>query len=159
VAAILAFLSILATVLTSHGQGLGQSVYIVYMSDPPAVTYEGGIPDLPATKPGKGRKIDPSSAHVKKFTEAARERHRQALRAAGASESQKIHSYTYALNGFAAHLTARQAEKMAKLPGVSRVRLDEIRFKTTDNTPQFLGLTAAGGAYAKGRTGEGSGSR
>ena len=43
---------------------------------------------------------------------------------------------------------------MAKQSGVILVRPDVMRYKQTDNTPTFLGLTDAGGAWLKGYTGE-----
>jgi subtilisin family serine protease len=154
--AVLGMFALLTTmfIVPASAQGPETGVYIVTMVDAPALAYEGGIPDVPATKPGKGGKINPNSAHVKKFNEVAVERHDKALEAVGADEGDKIYSYTYTLNGFAAVLTAEQAEKMTKVPGVATVRPDEMRYKTTDNTPVFMGLTDAAGPWAKGITGE-----
>ena len=41
--------------------------YIVLMDDDPVVAYEGDLAGLPATKPGKGNKVNPNSAAVKKY--------------------------------------------------------------------------------------------
>ena len=38
----------------------------------PVVTYAGGISGLPATKPGKGKKIDPASQDVTKYADYLR---------------------------------------------------------------------------------------
>ena len=44
---------------------------------------------------------------------------------------------------------------MTKQPGVVLVQPDVMRYKTTDSSPKFLGLTDRGGAWARGYTGEG----
>ena len=49
----------------SGGKSTGKtSIYIVRMAGDPVATYSGGIQGHNATKPGKGRKIDPSDAGV-----------------------------------------------------------------------------------------------
>jgi subtilisin family serine protease len=81
--------------------------------------------------------------------------HDRALRAIGKRPSDKTYSYTVSLNGFAVALTDAQAVKMARQKGVVRILRDVKRFKTTDASPDFLGLTGAGGPWAQGLTGEG----
>jgi hypothetical protein len=114
------------------------SVYIVMMRDDPAVAYEGDISGYKATKPGKGHKINPNSAHVKKYVSYLNSTHNGVLSAVGAGD--KIYSYSYALNGFAAVLSAAQAEALRARDDVVRVWQDEIRQPTTDSTPDYLGL-------------------
>jgi subtilisin family serine protease len=130
-------------------------VYIVIMEEKPAIAYEGNIMGLPATKPGKGGKINPNSAHVKKYVKFLEKEHDKALAAVGASSSEKIYDYSIALNGFAVPLTEAQANDMARQPGVALVLPDQIRYPTTDSVATFLGLTAEEGAWEKGYTGEG----
>lgn len=120
-------------------------VYIVMMRDDPAVAYDGGIGNFKATKPGKGKKINPKSAHVKKYVSYLNSTHDRALRAVGAGE--KIYSYSYALNGFAAILTSDQVEALRARGDVLRVWKDELRQPTTDSTPDYLGLTGVGGVW------------
>jgi subtilisin family serine protease len=132
-----------------------KSVYVVIMAADPVIAYEGGVQGLQPTKPGKGGKINPNSAHVQKYEKFLEKEQNKALEAVGASPSDKIHSYTISLNGFAAPMTAAQAEEMAKQPGVAMVLPDEMRYKTTDNSPSFLGLTDPAGPWAKGYNGEG----
>ncbi len=43
------------------------SVYIVRMADDPVVAYDGKIKGYPATKPKKGKKIDPDNPNVGKY--------------------------------------------------------------------------------------------
>lgn len=129
-------------------------VYFVQMDLDPAISYEGNIPGLRATKPTKGKKINPKSAHVRKYRKFLKAKHDAVLKAVGVKIDKKIYDFSVALNGFSAQLTKAQANELAKQPGVVRVRPDEMRFKTTDNTPVFLGLTDAAGPWAKGITGE-----
>ena len=130
------------------------NVYIVTMAADPVIAYEGDIKGYQATKPGKGKKVNPSSAHVKKYVKLLNQSHDNALKSVGAGKNKKIHDYAMALNGFAVQLTESQASQLALQKGVTSVRKDEMRYKTTDSSPTFLGLTDAGGAYAKGYTGE-----
>jgi subtilisin family serine protease len=132
-----------------------KDVYIVVMSPDPAIAYEGGIEGLPATKPDSGKKINPNSALVKKYEKFLEKEHNKALEGVGASQSEKIYDYTISLNGFAALLTESQAAEIGKQPGVALVLPDEMRYKTTDNSPEFLGLTDPAGAWAKQYDGEG----
>lgn len=130
------------------------NVYIVTMAADPVIAYEGDIKGYKATKPGKGKKVNPRSANVRKYVGLLSQSHDDALKAVGAKKKNKIHDYAMALNGFAAQLTEAQAISLASQKNVTSVRKDEMRFKTTDSSPTFLGLTDAGGAYAKGWTGE-----
>ena len=129
--------------------------YIVFMAKLPALSYEGDIAGLPATKPGKGKKINPNSAHVKKYMDHLKQSHNQALKGAGVDESNKTYDYTIAFNGFAARLSETEVAQVAKQPGVVAVWPDEMRFPATDNTPTFMSLNVGGGPWAKGVTGEG----
>lgn len=120
-------------------------VYIVMMRDDPAVAYEGDISGYKATKPAKGKKINPNSAHVRKYVKYLDSTHDDALRTVGAGG--KIYSYRYALNGFAAVLNSVQVQALRARADVVRVWQDEIRRPTTDSTPDYLGLTGGGGVW------------
>ena len=126
-------------------------VYLVQMADAPVVVYDGSIPGLEATKPEEGKKINPNSAKVKKYVKFLDRKHDEAVAAVGGI---KFYDYRYSLNGFAAVLTATQAAKLSEQPGVVRVWADELRQPTTDNSPDFLGLSAPGGLWNKGYLGE-----
>lgn len=120
-------------------------VYIVQMTSPPVVAYDGNIRGFRATRAGKGKKINPNSAHVRKYAQFLDSKHNRALKAVGATE--KIYGYRFALNGFAALLTPVQAAAMKKRDDVQKVWLDEIRQLTTNSTPDYLGLTGDGGVW------------
>jgi subtilisin family serine protease len=127
--------------------------YLVLLKGDPVVAYEGDINGLPATKPGKGKKINPNSKHVRKYVQYLESHHDEALAEVGAVDA-KIYSYKYAVNGFAARLTADQVAELKSRPDVMQVVEDELMQPTTDNSPTFIGLTEGGEAWSKGYTGE-----
>jgi subtilisin family serine protease len=117
--------------------------YIVVLAEKPAATYDGGTAGLPATKPESGRKLDANKAEVKKYQ--AHLKHKQA-EVAGQQNVRIQRQFTAALNGFSARLTADQAIKLAKDPGVLVVAPD------TENAPDysstdFLKLSGANGTW------------
>ena len=130
-------------------------VYIVLMAQDPVLAYEGGKAGFKATKPGKGKKLNPSSFRAKKYAEYLEASHMASLGAAGIQPAAKIYSYTIALNGYAAAMSHAQAQAVAAQKDVLAVRPDVMRFLQTDASPSFLGLTDAGGAWLKGFDGEG----
>jgi len=155
---ILAVVAILAMVVPASAQApkakAQRDSYVVLMAADPTIAYEGDVKGLPATKPGKGGKINPNSAHVKKYVQFLEKEHDKALKGAGANVGDKVHDYVYAANGFSAILTAAEAAELAKQPGVVRVMPDEMHYPTTDSAPDFLGLTDPAGPWAQGYDGE-----
>ena len=129
------------------------ATYIVLMKDDPVVAYEGGAAGLAATKPGKGEKINPNSAHVRKYVAYLESTHDDLLKNVGAANGKK-YGYYYSFNGFAATLTAAQLATLQAQPDVLRVWADEEQFADTSSTPDFLGLTAEGGLWDMGVVGE-----
>ena len=133
-------------------------VYIVLLAESPVIAYEGGIAGLSATRPAGGKKLNPNAGNVRAYVSYLTGRHDAVLNAVGGGGG-KIYSYTYSLNGFAAVLTRAQAMKVAAMPGVISVEPDRLHNKTTDNSPSFLGLNAAGGLWdqlgGQGASGEG----
>ncbi len=133
----------------------GKASYVVLMEQAPLVGYDGRVAGYAATKPGKGSKINPASAHVKKYGQFLKNTHNKALAAAGAGADSKVNEYTFALNGFSAMLTPAQAQSLKRQRGVVTVRPDEWRYRQTDASGAFLGLTTPDGAWLNGYTGEG----
>ena len=128
--------------------------YVVIMADDPVVAYEGDIAGLPATKPDKGKKVNPTSAAVKKYQDHLDQQREGARAGAGVDAAQVVNTYDFALAGFSALLTAAEAEKLRTEKGVVAVIRDELRQLHTDTSGDFLGLTDGGGAYDTGYTGE-----
>ncbi len=120
--------------------------FIVQMSDPPVVAYRGGTKGLKATAPKPGEKIDPLSAKVVEYAKFLKGEQAAALDATG---GKKVYNYVYAYNGFAATMTAAQANKMATQPGVLSVAADEKLNLDTSSTPAFLGLGDSGGLWTQ----------
>ena len=122
-------------------------IFIIQMRDLPVVAYDGSISGLAATQPAKGQKIDPNSAVVTKYVGYLNGKHDAALKGVGAATTTKLYDYAYSFNGFAARLTAAQANKLAADKGILTVSPAETRKADTSSTPTFLGLTDPGGLW------------
>jgi subtilisin family serine protease len=118
--------------------------YIVQLAEPPALTYRGQFGGVGATRPARGQRFDPKSSNVRQYTRKLTDRHDYLLQSVGAY-ADKLYSYRYAFNGFAARLTAIQAQKLRSNDGVLRVWEDQIRYLYTNDSPTFLGLFDASG--------------
>ncbi len=117
--------------------------YIVVLAEKPAATYDGGTAGIPATKPEAGRKLDAERPEVQQY-----QAHLEAKQVEVARQEnvQIKHTYAAAINGFSADLSADQAVKLAKDPGVLVVAPD------TENAPDysstdFLKLSGPNGSW------------
>jgi subtilisin family serine protease len=119
--------------------------YIVQLAEPPVVAYEGGVKGIKATRPAKGKKVDPRRPEVRAYVDHLAARQDAALKRAGGGT--KLYSYAYTFNGFAAELSATAAAEMASVPGVLAVSENELLTLDTSTTPDFLGLTDEGGLW------------
>ena len=116
--------------------------YIVVLAEKPSATYDGGTPGLPRPSP-RPAKSWTRTGQVKQY-KAHLEQKQARWPASRASRSSR--QFTAALNGFSAKLTAAQALKLAKDPGVLLVAPD------TENAPDytttdFLKLSGAEGTW------------
>jgi subtilisin family serine protease len=147
-ALILGALAVVGLFVMTAGSALSQSAtqtYIVQMLDEPAVAYDGGVAGIPATKPGKGKKIDPAAESVQRYRAHLKGKHDKALQNVGGGAV--VYDYGISFNGFAAKLTEAQAEAMRFQKGVVAVTPDQLVTVDTSHTPTFLGLTARGGLW------------
>ena len=128
----------------ADGRASANGIYIVQMNDLPAGSYTGGVAGLPATKASPGNKLDPNSPAVTGYVAYLDGRHNQAVARVG---GRKVYDYRYSFNGFAAALTAAQAEALRTAPGVLAVTNDELQTSVTSSTPTFLGLDQLGGLW------------
>lgn len=132
-------------------QASANNIYIVQLKADPVIAYEGGIKGYQATKPGKGTKINPNSKHVKKYAAYLEAQQDAAMESVGA---QKVYSYRYGLNGFAARMTEADAQALKLRADVVDVWKDELRQLDTNTSPAYIALTEGGEAWSKGLTGE-----
>ena len=103
-------------------------VYIVQLRTPPAVEKH-----VPYTK------FDKNNPSVK--AHAARlEQEQELVLAKAGPGAQKIYSYKYGLNGFAARMSVTQAQNLEHEAEVLTVWDDEVRPMATRYSPTFLGL-------------------
>ena len=119
--------------------------YIVQLAELPVVAYNGSVNGLTATKAAAGKKVDQSSAAVLNYKGFLAARHNAELKAVGGGK--KLYDYSFSFNGFAARLTAAQANKLAADKDVLSVSPDEIHEVDTSSTPAFLGLSDPGGLW------------
>ncbi|MCL1600377.1 MAG: S8 family serine peptidase [Actinomycetia bacterium] len=82
-------------------------------------------------------------------------KHDEVLAESGASASDKVNSYTNAVDGFSALVSHSEAQAMANRDDVLAVYPDELRQTTTDSSPTFLRLDDPKGPWADGYDGEG----
>jgi hypothetical protein len=121
------------------------STYIVRLEGEPVAQYRGGNPRFRATKPDRGKKLDPNDAAVRSYAAYLDSTHDDVLRSAGGGR--KLYDYRYAVNGFTAVLSAGQAARLARTPGVASVEPDLAARLDTVTSPAFLGRDAPGGLW------------
>lgn len=126
-------------------------IYIVQLKGTPIIAYEGDVVGYAATKPGKGKKVNRNSRNVKKYGAYLEKQQNQAIDSVGA---EKVYNYRFALNGFAARMTAADAETLRRNSDVLNVWKNEIRYPQTDASPNYIGITESGEAWSKGHVGE-----
>ncbi len=129
--------------------------YIVLMDSAPAVAYEGGEAGLARTAPRAGGPLNSDAPRVRRYVEHLSDQHREALEVADVPTKALTAHYAFALNGFAAELSAAEAGRLRRQDGVVAVMADRLRQPQTDNSPHFLGLDRRNGPWARGYDGEG----
>jgi len=107
-------------------------VYIVQLRSPSAAERQASV-TLP------GAKFQKDSAAAKAWVADIEDEQQRVLAKAGPGTKQ-IYSYRYGLNGFAARMSASQAQKLEHLPEVQNVWEDEVRPMATRHSLTFLGL-------------------
>ena len=121
--------------------------YVVTLAGSALATYSGGVSGFDATTPTPGKQLDARSTNAKAYSAHLAAEQKQVAADAGASVSV---SYTTALNGFAADLTAAQAATLYANREVVALERDSLRKITSESSTDFLGLgdaTGAGGVW------------
>jgi subtilisin family serine protease len=119
-------------------------IYIVEMRELPTIAYDGKTAGYARTQPARGAKLDVAAAAVTRYVGHLVDRHDAELKAVGGT---KIYDYSIAYNGFAARLTAAEANKLAADKDVLSISPNVMRTVDTSSTPAFLGLSDTGGLW------------
>ncbi len=117
----------------------GEDIYIVQLNAAPVASYTGGTPGYVATRPQFSAKLDSTATTVSSYAKHLEDSHDRLLIEVGAGGA-KLHSYVFALNGFAARLSAEQVSRLYRSGAVGRLWRDSERRLQTVNSAIFLGL-------------------
>lgn len=111
--------------------------YIVQVAGEPLATYAGDVPGLSATRPGRSKKLNTTTAAAQAYSAHLAVRQRDVLSTVGASATAH---HTVVFNGATAALTAQQAAKLVGSADVVALTKDTLRQVTTNESPAFLGM-------------------
>ena len=126
-------------------------IYIVQLDTPPAVAFDRD--QNSAT--GERNTFDIEDPEIQRYVADLQTEQSRLLEKLQVNEK-PIYNYSYAFNGFAVRMTEAQAIKLRSQKGVAGVWKDQLRYVSTADSPEFLGLNdpQAGLAAALGLTGE-----
>jgi hypothetical protein len=128
--------------LAGVGDPEERKVYIVQLQEPSVAEFQSTLrrtmSTLAVQKQPRTR-FDKNGAAVQTYAEPLRAQ-QDAILTRAAPDAEKIYSYRFGLNGFAAKMTAAQAHKLENIPEVLRVWEDEVRPLATNFSPGFLEL-------------------
>ncbi|MCY7403534.1 MAG: S8 family serine peptidase [Cryobacterium sp.] len=134
------------------GAGIGQPVtnftdgrYIVTLADDAVATYTGGVDGFAPTSPDAGARLDPRSRASSSYSDYLGGKQKKVAASVDATID---YSYTLALNGFAAELTATQAAALSAEKDVVAITPDDLKHVTATSSTDFLGLSGDDGVWA-----------
>lgn len=104
-------------------QHYSAGTYLIRMTGEPVASYTGGTDGLKATKPERGKRLDIGTRSVRAYQEHLQEQRADVL--AGVRGVKPLYTYDVVVNGFAARLTAAQANRLARTPGVASLTRNE----------------------------------
>jgi subtilisin family serine protease len=151
-------LVLLVAALPAQAEESATGLYIVLFDEAPLASYEGDVAGLPATSPRAtgAAKLDARSAESRAylaFLEQVQREHLDLMESALARSIDVVFSYRAAGNGVAVAMDAQEAALVAQLPGVARVRPDQLYPLDTDRGPTWIGAPAIWNGTATGGTG------
>ncbi|MET1036603.1 MAG: S8 family serine peptidase [Arthrobacter sp.] len=117
--------------------------YIVLLKADPVASYDGGVSGIAATKPAKGKKLDMRAPNVKAY-EAHLKKRQKAVAATQSVSAER--TFTTAVNGFQAELTAEQAAELAKDKNVLSVS-ENVQYAPDYSSTDFLDLRSKKGTW------------
>ncbi len=139
--------AVLASGLAMSAPNDGRKTYIIQLTDEPAVTYQGGVAGLAATRATAGSKFEFQRSEVQAYV--GHLRRQQSAVAATVRNAPVLATYHAVFNGFSARLTPAEVTSLRANSKVANVFVDEARQMDTVSTPRFLGLTAPGGLWSQ----------
>jgi subtilisin family serine protease len=131
------------------------TTYLIEFRDEGALHYKGGIPQLRGTAPdplGIGQ-FNPASQDVEAYRSYLRQRQATELHEMASAIGRNIdvtHTYETSHSGVAARLTAKEAARIARLPGVKSVKAAEMLEMDTFRGPAFIGAETMWNAVVPG---------
>jgi subtilisin family serine protease len=123
--------------------------YVVLLNELPTAVYDGRITGYPATKPADGERFDATTRAAQRYSDLLERLQDDVLERVGIPEREVTTEYTTVTNGFAAELTGEEAAELSKDPAVLSVSPDVLLQPTTNESPDFLGLTGEAGVWAQ----------
>ncbi|MCD0442282.1 S8 family serine peptidase [Glycomyces sp. A-F 0318] len=119
--------------------------YVVQLAADPIATYEGGESGLDATAPAEGETIDFQAGAVEEYSDFLAEERAGVI---AEHDVDALAEYDTVLNGFAAHLTADEAEELAGSDDVLAV-IPDVIYQTTGavDATKFLDVAGKNGAW------------
>ncbi|NMH58727.1 S8 family serine peptidase [Alteromonas ponticola] len=130
-------------------------LYIVQLKQPAGIAQAEALGELiPSNQlvAQVGNRYNAQSSRMKAYTKALSAKQDKLAKDLG--NVTVIHNYVHSFNGFSAKLNKSQVAALRQHPDVANVWEDELHQPTTSNTPEFLGLTGAGGQHTLGIKGE-----
>lgn len=119
--------------VANPGDASAEKVYIVQLAKPSATEH------FKTSVLKSGQPFSKSASGVRQYAQVL-QREQDALIARIVPGAEKIYSYRFGLNGFAAKMTALQADKLSARPEVLNVWEDEVRPLATNFSEEFLDL-------------------
>ncbi|MDH5582864.1 MAG: S8 family serine peptidase [Gammaproteobacteria bacterium] len=115
------------------------SVFIVQLRSPSAAERHASLTKSYTSGISVQPRFEKNNAGTEAYAAQLESEHERVLAKAG-PDVEKIYSYKYGLNGFAARMTLAQAQKLKGLEEVLNVWEDEVRPLATRYSASFLGL-------------------
>jgi subtilisin family serine protease len=126
------------------GDAHGPATYIIRFVEPGVAHYAGGTQGIPATAlaSAPSRKLDTRSSAARAYEAYLADRRTAHIAAIAQSVGHPLavtHHYAITMNGIAATLTADEAQRVARVPGVASVRASRALVLDTYRGPEFIG--------------------
>ncbi|HEY5574026.1 MAG TPA: S8 family serine peptidase, partial [Anaerolineales bacterium] len=124
--------------------GQSQSEYlIVTFKNPPAASYEGGIPGLGRTKPERGKRFDPNSQAAQAYLKHLENEHAnyRSWLARNAPRAEVVREFSVVLNGLAIRLNGERPQPLQGGPGVGRAGFSALYRPAMNVSPGLIGAT------------------